>query len=138
MSVLINADQLRQVTYGVTPSKGPSVVPTGSTGLFVVSGGPVRITGITAVVTTVFTATATTLNMGAIVAATGVASAVSLFSAATLTSLPVGAVLTGIPTPAVPIEVAVGNVTWIASAGNTGQLQVYLSYIPAVPGAVVN
>jgi hypothetical protein len=131
MSVLVKPDQVRQATYGSQIISPAQVVPTGSTTLWTIAGGPIRITGVYAVVTTVFTATVTTLNIGA------AGSATNLFNAAALTSLTVGSVLVGAPTPAVPVVVANGTVTWIASAGNTGQLQIYFNYIPLIPAVTV-
>jgi hypothetical protein len=103
----------------------------------------VAITSVRLVVTTVFTGTSTTLNMGCNV--TGSANATALFSAATLTSLTVGTVVTatlaaitaGPPALTGAVIATVGNITWIASAGNTGQVQVYLSYIPLDAAASV-
>lgn len=131
MGVLVQPDQVRQATYGLQIVSPAAVVPTGSTTLWTIAGGPVRITGVYAVVTTVFTGTVTTLNVGA------VGNATALFNAAVLTSLTVGTVLVGVPTPAAPVIVANGTVTWIASAGNTGQLQIYFNYIPLIPGVTV-
>jgi hypothetical protein len=131
VGVLVQPDQVRQATYGLQIVSPAAVVPTGSTTLWTIAGGPVRITGVYAVVTTVFTGTVTTLNVGA------VGNATALFNAAVLTSLTVGTVLVGVPTPAAPVIVANGTVTWIASAGNTGQLQIYFNYIPLIPGVTV-
>jgi hypothetical protein len=130
MSALVQSQQLREALYGTTLISPAQVAPTVSANLWNVSGGPIRITGAIAVVTTAFTGTATTLNMGTAAGAT------TLFNAAVLTSLAVGAVLVGIPTPSVPVVAAPGGISWIASAGNTGQLQIYLSYIPAISVAI--
>lgn|SRR5487761_260527 len=132
MSALVQPDQVRAAMYGRQIISAASVVPTGSTTLWTIAGGPIRITGVYAVVTTVFTGTVTTLNVGA------VGTANSLFAAAVLTSLTVGTALVGIPAPAAPVVVANGTVTWIASAGNTGQLQIYFNYIPLIPGVTVS
>lgn len=131
MSALVKAEQLREALYGTTLVSPASVVPNVAPGnLWAVSGGPVRITSVVAVVTTVFTGTATTLNVGTAAGAT------ALFNAAVLTSLTVGSVLVGIPTTQTPVIAANGNITWQASAANTGQLQVYFSYIPIIAASI--
>jgi hypothetical protein len=131
MSQLQNSLQLEQSIYGTTLVSPASVVPTVSGPLRTIAGGPIRITSIVAIVTTVFTSTVTTLNVGTAAGAT------TLFNAVALTSLTVGASLIGIPTPAAPVVAAVGTIPWIASAGNTGQLQIYISYIPVIAGVTV-
>src|SRR5260370_756118 len=98
MSALVKAEQLREALYGVTLVSPASVVPNVSPGnLWAVSGGPIRITSVVAVVTTAFTGTATTLNTGTAAGAT------TLFNAAVLTSLTVGSVLVGVPTTQTPV-----------------------------------
>lgn len=131
MSALVNSMQLEQSIYGTTLVSPAAVVPTVSGNLRTISGGPIRITGVVAVVTTVFTATVTTFNVGTAAGAT------TLFNAAALTALVVGATLVGIPTPSAPVVAAAGFVTWIASAANTGQLAIYISYIPVIAGVTV-
>jgi hypothetical protein len=131
MSQLQNSLQLEQSIYGTTLVSPASVVPTVSGTLRTVAGGPIRITGVVAIVTTVFTSTVTTFNMGTAAGAT------TLFNATALTSLTVGTTLVGIPTPAAPVVAAAGLISWIASVANTGQLQVYISYIPVIAGVTV-
>jgi hypothetical protein len=130
------ASQLRASVFGPYVVSPAQVVPTGSTTLWTVSGGVVVITRVHIVVTTVFTGTATTLTMGCNVA--GSPSAAALYSAATLTSLTVGTILdstlakitVGAPAFTGGVVATPGPITWIASAGNTGQCQVFLSYFP--------
>lgn len=130
MSVLVQPQQVREATYGVQLISPAQVAPTVSANLWNVSGGPVRITSVVAVVTTVFTSTVTTLNVGTAAGAT------TLFNAVALTSLAVGTVLVGTPTTASPVIAANGGISWIASAANTGQLQIYFSYIPVTSASI--
>jgi hypothetical protein len=134
------SQQLRAATYGPQLFTAAQSAPTGSTTLWNVSGGVVGITSVQVVVTTAMSGTATTLNIGCMVA--GSASATALLNAGVLTSLGVGAELLGIPVLSSPglgsVLATVGPVTWIATAANTGACQVYLSYIPLTPGATVS
>lgn len=132
------AQQVRAAQWGPEIISDPQSAPTSSTPLWVVSGGSILITSLSVVVTTAMSATATTLNIGTAGGAT------TLLSAGTLTSLTVGSVVAGIPvlTAGFPaftgaVTAAPGNITWIATAANTGQCQVYLSYIPLTPAASV-
>jgi hypothetical protein len=124
MSVLVQAQQVREATYGIQLVSPTEVVPSVSGSLWTVSGGPIRVTSLVAVVTTVFTATVTSLNIGTL------AGASTLINAAALANAAVGTVFVGIPTSSVPVIAAPGGITWIAGAANTGQVQVYMSYIP--------
>ena len=62
--------------------------------------------------------------------------ATTLFNAAATGTLAVGSVLIGTPTPAVPVVASVGNITWVLSGADTGQFQVYLSFVPVIAGAL--
>jgi len=146
MTTIVQGGKIIETGYGMLTTKGPSVAPTSSGNLAAVSG-PCLITSLWLIVTTVFTGTATTLNVGTAAGAT------TLVNAATLTSLAVGSVITGAPIPNAssywnsqsntlvnvgPIVAATGNITWIASAGNTGQLQAYIGWVPLAAGAQIS
>jgi hypothetical protein len=131
VNALRQAQQVRAASYGPQIISPAQVAPTVSGNLWTVAGGSISITSLIVVVTTVFTATATTLNVGTAGGAT------TLLNAGVLTSLGVGAVVVGIPILGTPVVAAAGFITWIASAGNTGQVQVYLSYLPLDTGASV-
>lgn len=120
--------QIRIASVGPQLLSGPSVIPTVSGTLWTVANGAISITGVFALVTTAFTATVTTMSAGATLS--GGASATALFNATAVTSAGVGTWLTGAPTPSSPVVAVPGNITWIASAGNTGQVKLYLNYIP--------
>jgi hypothetical protein len=89
-------------------------------------------------VTTVYTSSVTTLNIGSAAGAT------TLLNAGVLTSLPVGGVLASLATPNAysstsgPILVAPGFITWQASAANTGQIQVFIGWVPLAAGAQIS
>lgn len=133
------AQQLRAANFGPQLVSVASVIPTGSTTLWNVSGGPVTITNVELLVVTNMSATVTTVNIGCFVA--GSASATALLNAGAVTSLVAGTAVAGIPVLSSPgvgsVVATIGAITWIASAGNTGTAQVCLSYIPLVPGATV-
>jgi hypothetical protein len=131
MSVSIPGGRTLETASMAITAKGPSVVPTVSGPLATVTGN-VLITGIWCVVTTVFTATVTSLNIGTI------AGSSSLLSAAALASASVGTWFNGIPTSAAPVPAASGTIPWIAGATNTGQLKVYISYVPLDAGSGIS
>jgi hypothetical protein len=135
------ATQLRAATFGPQIFNTAVVIPTGSTTIWNVSGGPVAITNVELLVATTMSGTATTVNIGCVLQSTGAASAAALMSAGVVTSLVAGASVLGIPVLSSPglgsVIATIGAITWIASAGNTGTAQVYLSYIPLVLGATV-
>ena len=120
-----------QFGVGIIVAKGPSVVPT-STGNLATVTGTVLITSCYAMVTTAFTAAATSLDIGTTANPTNIA------NVATLTSLVVGQYLASPVTPSAPVLAAAGNITWLASAGNTGQLKVYIVYVPLDAGAGIS
>lgn len=156
MANFIQGTQLRTMNDGLLVTKGPAVVPNAAAGnLFTVSGGAVLIRGLIGKVTTVFTGTATTLNMGA-APTTGTANATAIHAVTVLTSAALGAWVTpllgsGIGTIGVvangiswiendggPFVVDAGNITYQASAANTGQIKWYLMYVPLDDGASVS
>jgi hypothetical protein len=144
VTTIVQGGKIIETGYGMLTTKGPSVAPTSSGNLAVVSG-PCLITSLWLIVTTVFTGTATTLNIGTAAGTT------TLANAATLTSLAVGSVVTGTPVPNAtsvwngsavitvgPVVAATGFLTWIASASNTGQLQAFIGWVPLAIGAQVS
>lgn len=155
MANFIQGYQLRTLQLGNQVTKGPAVVPNAAPGnLFVVTGGAVLITGLVGKVTTVFTGTATTLNMG-VAPTTGTANASAIHAITVLTSAALGAWVTPALTSGVggvgvvangiswvqndggDFIVDSGNITYQASAANTGQIQWYLTYVPLDTGASV-
>jgi hypothetical protein len=143
VNVAKQAQQLRFMTYG-PQLVGPNIIPpTVSTTLWTVSGGNVAITSLSIICTVAMSATATTLNIGCFVA--GSSSATNLLNAGTLTSIGVGAsvatplvaLTAGMPALTGAVIATAGAINWIASATQTGQCQVYLSYIPIDAGAAV-
>jgi hypothetical protein len=151
----IQGTQLRTLNRGNLVTKGPAVVPNAAPGnLFTVSGGAVLITSLIGKVTTVFTASATTLNMGA-APTTGTANASAIHAITVLTSAAVGAWVTpvlasGIATVGIVANaiswtendggqfvVDAGSITYQASAANTGQIKWFLTYLPLDDGASV-
>jgi hypothetical protein len=142
VSVVYGGGKTLETGVSQVAVKGPSVVPS-TTGNLAVVSGTVLITGIYAVVTTVFTATGTTLSVGttgtSTSGGTATAAGVTLVPVTTvLTSLAVGALILGLPTPSAPVPASAGNITWLASATNTGQLKVYIMYVPLDAGAGVS
>lgn len=139
VSAAVQARQLRAGAFGPQLVSASVVIPTGSTTLWTVSGGPVSITNVELLITAAMSGTVTTVNIGCNVA--GSPSATALLNAGAVTSLAAGAAVAGIPVLSSPgvgsVIATIGNITWIASAGNTGKAQVCLSYIPLVPGATV-
>jgi hypothetical protein len=135
----VQAQQLRVANFGPQLVSPAVVIPSVSTPLWVVSGGPIMITNVELVVTATMSGTATTVNIGCNIA--GAAQAAGLLSTGAVTSLVAGASVAGIPTLSSlgvgSVIATVGNVTWIASAANTGLAQVTLSYIPLVAGAKI-
>jgi hypothetical protein len=138
--------QLRELLYGSQVIKAAAVVPQSSTALFTVSGGNVLVTSLIGFVTTVFTGTATTLSMGA------GSPGITIHDATILTSAALGSFVTplvasGVATagvvglstflPTSPLVVG-ANINYEASAGNTGQIEWYLTYVPLDTGASVS
>jgi hypothetical protein len=155
MSNFIQGYQLRTLKYGNQVTKSAAVVPNASASdLFTVSGGAVLVTSLVGKVTTVFTSSSTTLNMGP-APTTGTANAAGIHDATVLTSAAVGAwvvplLASGIATAGVVADAIgwlsdegsfvcdQGFITYQASASNTGQIEWYLSYIPLDTGASVS
>ena len=135
VSPKIQAQQARAATFGRQLLSAAVAIPTGSTTLWTVSGGPVLITNVELIVVTAMSGTVTTVNIGTVAGAT------TLMNAQAVTSALAGATFGGIPVLSSPgvgsVQANVGAITWIASAGNTGTAQVGLSFIPLVPGATV-
>lgn len=155
MANFIQGYQLRTLQLGNLVTKSAAVVPNASAAnLFVVSGGAVLITSLVGKVATVFTSTVTTLNMGP-APTTGTANATGIHNATVLTSAALGAWITptlasGVATAGVVANgiswpeldggdfiVDAGNITYQASAANTGQITWYLTYVPLDNGASV-
>lgn len=155
MSAIIQGYQLRTLNLGSQVIKAAAVVPNAAAAnLFTVSGGAVLVTSLFGKVTTVFTSTATTLNMGP-KPTTGTANAVGVHDATILTSAALGAWVTpllasGIATAGIVADgigwmadgtgfvCDAGTITYQASAANTGQIEWYLTYIPLDSGASVS
>jgi hypothetical protein len=131
ISPLKQAQQIRAASYGPQLISSALTPPTSTGTLWTVANGSISITSLTVVVTTAMSATATTLNIGTAAGAT------TLLSAGTLTSLVVGAIVSGIPVLGTPVTANVGTINWIASAGQTGACQVYISYTLIDAGATV-
>lgn len=137
------AAALRSTIWGPCLVNAAGVIPNASTKLWAVSGGAVVITRVHVVVTTVFTAVATTFSMGCFVA--NVDQAASLYNATAVTSKQVGDVLdstlaaitAGAPAFTGGVIATPGNIDWVASRVDTGQVQVYLSYYPLDDSATV-
>lgn len=156
MANFIQGYQLRTLQLGNQVVKSAAVVPNAApANLFVVSGGAVLITSLVGKVSTVFTSTVTTLNMGA-APTVGTANASAIHASTVLTSAALGAWVTpalssGIAGAGVVANgiswvendggdfiVDAGNITYQASAANTGQIVWYLTYIPLDTGASVS
>lgn len=140
MSLIVQGGKMLETGYGMLVTKGPQVVPTVSGNLYVVTGS-VLITSFFALVTTVFTATVTTLSIGTAAGAT------TLINAAALTSATVGTWFNSPVGPTAfyngtnvtqPLPAGPGGITWIASATNTGQLKTYICYVPLEAGASIS
>lgn len=138
--------QLRN-NFGIKVERAAAVLPaTATQTIFTVSGGRVIITGIVGEVTTVCSATATTVLIEAVGTASAVAS--SLHTATAVTSLAVGNMFT--PTAqgaaaqtgsAVSLNnetvVPTGIVRITTSATNTGAMKWLVTYIPLDDGASI-
>lgn len=148
MSTIIQGYQLRTLREGSLVVKGPAVVPNAAeTNLFTISGGNVLVTSLIGVVTTVFTATATTLTMGP-KPTVGATVAGGIHNLTVLTSAALGAYVmpaftAGVggvgtvvgsigvfPAGVFPFVVPAGTIEYEASAANTGQITWYLTYVP--------
>jgi hypothetical protein len=132
VSPLKQAQQIRTASYG-PQLVSAALIPPSSTGtLWTVANGSISITSVTAVCVTAMSATATTLSVGT------AAGAATLISAQTITSMAAGAIVaTTVPTLASPVVANVGTINWIASAVQTGTMQIYVSYVLIDSGATV-
>lgn len=156
MTVIIAGNQLRSIALGVKVEK--SLSPTAATvPIFTVDGGKVLVTSIIGEVTTVMSATATSLSLshdptvgtaGALAAATvvtsdeagtlygvfGVAAAVMSAQSAAGTEVPVAAYAQA----GHPIVLAAGALSQVGTAVNTGVVKWTLTYIPLDDNASVS
>ena len=149
--------QLRKLLLGSQVIKASQALPqTATANLYTVAGGSVLITSLLGLVSSVATgSTATTLALGT-APTTGTASTTSIATAVAITSLEIGswvapqsssgkggALVVGANAGAtlwltVPFVVPAGTITWTTSAGDTGQMTWYLTYIPLDTGASVS
>lgn len=153
MTVMIQGNQVRALALGIKVDK--SVAPANATTpLFTVSGGKVLIVGIIGEVTTVMSATATSLSIshdptngsaGPLCAATVVTSdelgtlygftgvpAELLVSTGTAVPSPVETIL-----PTTPLVLAPGVIGQVGTAVNTGVTKWTCIYVPIDDGAAV-
>jgi hypothetical protein len=153
MSVIITGYQLRTSQFGVQVVKGPTVMPAGTTAtLATVANGAVLVTMMLGLVTTVMTATATTLALGT-APTTGTAATGGIAAAGTITSKEVGTWVTpvvnagtggglvvctnggNVPFLTTPFVVSAGTITWTTTGTNTGAMKWYFAYVPLDNGA---
>ena len=153
MSVIIQGDQIREIALGIHVQK--SVSPANATtNLFTVSG-LVLVTGIVGLVTTVMSATVTSINLNH---DPTVGAAANLCAATVITSDTAGTLYgfigtdittllvssgTGAPSeaytqlPAAKIVLNDGVVGQVGTAANTGVVAWHLTYVPISNGASV-
>ena len=155
MTTIIDGDQLRAIALGVRVTKSVSPA-SGSTDLFTITGGRVLVTALVGEVTTVMSATATSLSLqsdptagaaadiaaatvvtsdavGTLYSITGVAA--DLLSAQTVTGTQVPGVAFAPASGRVVLPA--GKVTQVGTAANTGVTEWTLCYIPLDDGAAV-
>lgn len=156
MANYIKGAVLRETQFGLLVTKSALALPqTATSTLYTVSGGNVLVTGLLGVVSSATGSTVTTLSLGT-VPVTGTAEAAGMATAVAITSLEAGtwvgvqassgkagALVVGsdggktlfLPTPFV---VPAGTITWTTSAGDTGGMSWYLTYVPLDTGASVS
>ena len=151
MSVLIQGDQLRALSLGGKVERSPAVLPaTTQSAIFTVSGGRVVVTALIGEVTTVCSATATTLK---VTANPTTGSDVDIATATAETSQEVGSLVSlpltlagalnvqnagaGQVPASVGFVIPIGTIDLVTSATNTGALKWTLFYYPLDNGASV-
>lgn len=154
MSTYLSGKSLRALLFGTKVEEPAAVLPATATAhIFTVSGGRVIVTGLVGQCTTVCTATATTVSIGA-TPTTGTASTTGLCTATAITSAEVGS-LVSLPQVkgALLANVVAGGAAQVngsdgyvvepgtiditTSATNTGAFKWTLTYVPLDDGAVV-
>lgn len=150
MSVLIQGDQLRTITFGRKVDRATASLPqTATGGIFVVTGGRVLVTSLVGEVTTVVQNQATTLK---VVATPTTGSVNDLSGTVNIQAAAVGSLigLTGLAGDAAvlstgggvsnlrnPIAVAIGTIGITTGASSTGAIKWSLTYVPFDDGASV-
>lgn len=157
MASFLQGKDVRLITYGKQIIKASQALPqTATATLYTVAGGNVLITSLYGLVSTTPTgSTVTTLSLGT-VPTTGTAAAASIASTTAITSLEVGtwvtpqassgkggALVVGANAGATlytanAFIVPPGTITWTTSAGDTGQMTWYLTYVALDDGASVS
>lgn len=155
MASLIKGKDNRFISLGTKVEEPAAVLPATATGhIFLVSGGRVVVTSLVGQVTTVCSATATTVSVGT-TPTVGTANTTGLATATAITSLEVGS-LVSIPLTKGALQVGsnggaavqimgdgglvvpAGNIDIVTSATNTGAFKWTLTYYPYDDGASVS
>jgi hypothetical protein len=140
---------------GYLVTKGAQALPqTATSTLYTVTGGSVVVQLMAGLVTTALGATVTSLSLGNTPTGGANASA-SIATSAVVTSKVLGSWyaanfsagvaaapfqgnVVALQAPVVPFIVPAGVITWTTTAGDTGQMQWYLVYVPLDSGASVS
>jgi len=149
MTAMIQGDQIRSVVFGIRVEKTALAITAISTKpLFLVTGGPILVTSLVGVVTTIFQAQA---NAAKIVATPTVGTVNDLCATVETNGAIVGALfgLTGLAADAMvistgggvsnlrnPIVVNTGTIGLNTAASSTGAARWVMTYVPLDLGAV--